>query len=1174
MNSILILGQDVNNIKFTNVDGSDGLPSNYINDIISDQLGFIWIATNDGLCRYDGAEKFKIFRGNDTSIKNGLRSSNIYTIHEDKNQNLWVGTRLGGLSCLHQPTGTWTTYLHDKNDPTSISNNEVLCILEDQYGRLWFGTEDGLNLFDPIKKNFTSFKVDQTNPNSLQGKAIISIMEDNKGWIWIGTWAGGLSLLQPSENGDISKSTFKQFKTTENTEPNHVWKIYQDKQKRYWIGSHHKGLVLMQLPENASNKASDSCWNPYFHFYYQYNENTDHPNSISYNQVKDIYQDNNGKLWIASIDGLNYIEPSNLPAPSIYNQITIDKPTLIFNKKYYDLGDEYSLKHNEVNAIYEDKQGIMWFGTFGGISKFNWYNSQFNVFDFTLKNGRSPNINEMYICPNKTAWFGTINKGLYQYNVEKNDFREVLNRQGQPLIDDYVTALYCVDHSQLYLGKSAGISILNMNTSTLTNYPISEEIRLAHPSFYIKKIFVDSKNNVWLGTESGLIHFDPSTNIYTPFLNDPNIKNTISDNSITDIVEDNNGYLWVSTFNGLNRLKYFSTSNVSIKRFQSNINYPNSLPFNRLTCLSYLDNKLYIGTTSGVYAYDTQKNIFESYNDNTHKRYIQSIEHALDGNIWASTTEGILYIDTKNQSINIFKESDGIGDLSFRNGVSSIDRDGYIYFGNKNGFTRLHPKLAIKNATPPPVYFTDIKTVSPSGERLKEGIYIPKISIEHDVYALSIEFASLNYHKPEKNQYAYQLEGFDADWIYTKKLNPVVYTNLNPGNYTFKIKAANNDGIWNEEGNELNITVRAAIWETLYFKIAMVFLLAGIVWLSVRYYTNGIKHHNRVLKQYNENLNHEIKERKRVERALHQREQYMEFLVQQRTAELEIKNNEVKNLLEKIKGRNEELEHIVAKRTEKLQEFNQDLQRSNKDLEQFAYIASHDLQEPLRIISSFLGLLSRQYKSDLDHAAIEYINFALDASDRMSGLIKSLLTYSRVGRHELIIENIDLNRVLEEKLLDLSQFIKERNANIVIHPLPTVECERNQIAMVFYNLINNAIKFNKSTQPMVEVSAEYMEDHQYWQFSVKDNGIGIDSKFQHKIFEVFRRLHTRQDYEGTGIGLAVCQKIINRHGGSIWINSIPNQGTTFTFDIKAKKQDTITENLHQHTNNQRRYASS
>jgi light-regulated signal transduction histidine kinase (bacteriophytochrome) len=226
-----------------------------------------------------------------------------------------------------------------------------------------------------------------------------------------------------------------------------------------------------------------------------------------------------------------------------------------------------------------------------------------------------------------------------------------------------------------------------------------------------------------------------------------------------------------------------------------------------------------------------------------------------------------------------------------------------------------------------------------------------------------------------------------------------------------------------------------------------------------------------------------------------------------------------------------------------------DLHRSNQDLEQFAYVASHDLQEPLRMVASYTQLLAQKYGGQLDDKAQSYINYAVDGATRMQGLINDLLTYSRVNTRGQALEPTDLHAVLGEALRNLTAAIEENQAIITNDDLPTVRADATQLQQVFQNLISNAIKFRGEASPHIHVSAR--EEGGEWLFSVKDNGIGIDAKHAERLFVIFQRLHTRQEYPGTGIGLAVCKRIVERHGGRIWFESEPGKGSTFFFTLPA-----------------------
>jgi light-regulated signal transduction histidine kinase (bacteriophytochrome) len=235
---------------------------------------------------------------------------------------------------------------------------------------------------------------------------------------------------------------------------------------------------------------------------------------------------------------------------------------------------------------------------------------------------------------------------------------------------------------------------------------------------------------------------------------------------------------------------------------------------------------------------------------------------------------------------------------------------------------------------------------------------------------------------------------------------------------------------------------------------------------------------------------------------------------------------------------------------EKLKNTMAELKRSNQELEQFAYVASHDLQEPLRMVASFSQLLEQRYKDRLDDDAHEFIGFIVEGSQRMKCLIDDLLTFSRVTSQAKEFERVDLESVLDVVISNLSISIKETNAVITHETLPKVFADPSQMRQVFQNLIANALKFQVQNTPEIHISAQ--KDEKEWTFSIKDNGIGINPQYHEQIFEVFKRLHTRLEYPGTGIGLAICQKIIQRHGGHIWVESEPGKGSNFYFTIPLK----------------------
>ena len=286
----------------------------------------------------------------------------------------------------------------------------------------------------------------------------------------------------------------------------------------------------------------------------------------------------------------------------------------------------------------------------------------------------------------------------------------------------------------------------------------------------------------------------------------------------------------------------------------------------------------------------------------------------------------------------------------------------------------------------------------------------------------------------------------------------------------------------------------------------------------------------------------DISERKRAEEELHKAYDVLDVRVQQRTRELKDANNSLQNEISERMKAEEELKRAVD-----------DLQRSNKELQQFAYVASHDLQEPLRTVASYVELLAMKYRGKLDEKADQYIAFAVEGASRMSTLINDLLAYSRVGTQEKTFSSVELSSVLRNVLASLASAISRTGAQLTHDDLPVVTGDETQLSQLFQNMITNAIKFRKKdVPPVIRITAR--SDKNEWVFGVQDNGIGIDPAYHDRVFAIFQRLHTREEYPGTGVGLAICRKIVERHGGRIWVESAPAQGSSFYFTLPVKDE--------------------
>lgn len=411
--------------------------------------------------------------------------------------------------------------------------------------------------------------------------------------------------------------------------------------------------------------------------------------------------------------------------------------------------------------------------------------------------------------------------------------------------------------------------------------------------------------------------------------------------------------------------------------------------------------------------------------------------------------------------------------------------------------------------------------------------------------------------------YKNTLKGFVVGIFESKNLfDSILHKNIIAGNSVVILKEedeiyrSDNDRLLEMElGREIEFKQYDAVWRVRVWPkqayiaevtspLQEITLAAGaivaFIFAFMVYFIQTARKKERGIAQINQRLNSEIEKCKLIEDEIRKYQGHLEELVEERTVELESIN---KQLHWEISVR-KTAEDAVAKHA-------LDLERSNADLEQFAYVASHDLQEPLRIIAGYLQLLARRYKGNLDNDADEFISYAVDGANRMQTLIGDLLAYSRIDSRNKELSSVDLEHVFNRSLSNLKAVINERSALVTHDPLPTITADATQLEQVLMNLIINAIKYNHEALPCVHVSAVLKEDEIL--FSIRDNGIGIDPKYHDRIFVIFQRLHGKNEYSGTGIGLAICKKVVENHGGRIWVESEVGKGSTFYFTIPNRK---------------------
>ena len=656
----------------------------------------------------------------------------------------------------------------------------MLAVYEDNDGDLWIGSDGGLDLFDRANNRF----INHSSKNGLSSDVVLSIKQDKEGYLWIGTLFG------------LTR--------------------YDKKQKKF---------------------------SKYI--------NVDYPGA---NRINSILEDSEGVLWIGTGGGLFQLDRSN----GKFQRITHSNSSLLNNKN--------------IISIYEDRSGLIWIGTAeDGAAKYDRERMKFVHFKHDpYTNSLSHNtVRAIYQEDNGIVWIGTLGGGLNKLNLPKNKFTHYINNQTNPfsLSDNSVSAIYKDSEGFLWVGTWNGglnrsrfpVNSLKNDELSFTRFRDGVSSYLSPSSYIVQAIFEDSRQNLWIGSGAGLNLFDKKNNRFISFRNDPSNPNSISSNLIQScILEDNQGNLWIGTWGGLNKLSaseiqkiFNSTASVKFERFIFTPENKFSISDNRvISALQDARGNLWFGTyggglnklSSGIMDSGSVKFKRFTTKDGLPSNIIYSIQSDNNGMIWLSTDNGLAMFDPEREIFRNFNESDGLQGNQFYWGAGFKGIDNTLFFGGTNGFNVFHPEELRINDLVPEIVITDFTIFNKPVEVDAENSPLTKVISETERIELpysqnvfSFEFASLDFTSPEKNQYAYMMEGFDEDWIYSGNRRFVTYTNLNPGKYIFRVKGSNSDGIWNEKGAAITIEILPPLWQTWWFITLSILFIGGIITFAIVY---------------------------------------------------------------------------------------------------------------------------------------------------------------------------------------------------------------------------------------------------------------------------------------------------------------------------------------------------
>ncbi|GAA0291543.1 hypothetical protein GCM10009128_07460 [Psychrosphaera haliotis] len=782
-------------ILFSSLDSENLLSNNSVNDINQDSLGFIWVATSDGLTKYNGrnAQQFKFKVGKSLQLNSNL----IRKIYRDSEDRLWVG-RDGGLS-LYIPEKNAFIDFQDFEQAEEVKNFDFNSSAEGPDKVLWFGTfRSGLINYDPNKNKFQVLNTKKVESN-LSSNRISDITFDDEGTMYVATYNKGINYRLKNE------SSFQHITTsTELSIPtNGIRSIIATTSGELWVGTEDKGAILISAKLDKVQHFAPNTKDPY---------------SFCDSLVNDILQDSNGNVWFATSNGLCKYNPSE----SNFTQYRTEK-----NK---------SLLSNQIFSLFEDEGGVIWMGSMNGI---NYWNAATRAFQH-ISRATSPDMTNDDILSfseagNGDYFIGSLEGGISRYDRNKNKITSYsLFENGLKAEPSAIPSLLITRDNTLWAGTyDSGVYIKNLQDSSVLNFNSSNTKHLdnALSSDAITKISQLKNNNIAVSTYGGGLNIFNDKKEITHFT----ISNGLSSNYVMDIVEDNEGNVWAGTMSeGLNKIN-LATGEVQV--FKIDKENPHTIKSNSILGLLDTEDYLWMPTKdAGVARLDKAKlkeGKVEFLHIGSEQGLASSFTYGVledeNGRIWISHSKGLSRLNPVSlYSVN-FNTSHGLQGNDFHSGSFFKSKSGRMFFGGPNGFNTFMPSDVTLNTYKPPVQltkFSQSNSETPIHELFNKN---GELVLEHDETVIDFEFAALDYTKPELNKYKYKMEGLSDIWLDLGTNNHISFSSLPDGFYKLKVKGSNNSGVWSDEVT-IPIRVLPPLWRTWYAYL-FYFLAAGALFL-------------------------------------------------------------------------------------------------------------------------------------------------------------------------------------------------------------------------------------------------------------------------------------------------------------------------------------------------------
>lgn len=1039
-------------------------------------------------------------------IQNGMSQSSATVLLEDSYGFIWVGTRNG----LNKYDGTDFQIFEKSQDGVTGLTDEYISALYEDGPDLYIGTDQGLSIYDRTLNDVRPYTFTES-AKAIESMNIKSITKTD-GTLYLGTFAEGLYSYR-IETGTLKHLLpSERFKVPEN-DGNHIIKITPLSGNRLLVVSTFNVFVidrnlniLSQKPEKEIMKSVAQFDGENFLIgtgtgslialtVSPTSEITTTKNDISPGHaILSLAKDKDDAIWVGT-------ENNGL---FVYSKTTNKKAHIL-----YSSARPNSINSNSIWSLMSARNGVMWMAPFkGGLS---FYDSEYHKFEHINTNpfdSRSLNnrlVNSLSEDKAGNIWIGTDGGGLNYWNRVNNTF-DNYSLNATSLGTNVVLSTLQVNADELWVGAWAkGISIFNIKSKEFQQWNTKNSFLKSNN---ISDMLLDRKGRIWImNFNGGAQVYDPVTDSH----NDIILKSENDGSKITtvfSVMEDTAGQIWIGTLtSGLFRLTEHKDT------WQSE-HYYNVAKVRTLsddfvnTIVQDEEGTIWVGTQGGLNEYLPQSDSFRAITkaDGLKDDAIKSILVDKEMHLWLGTEKGIINYNTATGRTVDYDIKDGLQSREFNPKSVLKTAAGEFIFGGTNGFNIFRPEDVCIKDDEPSLFISGLKIFNKSilpndgSAILKKDIsQMDSITLDYHQSVINFNFKTLTFRHPEKVNYAYFLEGFETDWNYVGNNPTATYTNLNPGEYTFRIKSTNSDGVWITNDISLAIIINPPFWKTWWFRALLLTVFLVMTYLLYHLRIRNIKRHQINLEQQ----------------------------INDRTQELQLQKKKLADVAEELSVKNDEIQR-------------------------FTYAVSHDLKSPLNSIQVMADLIGMDVEEGKITDAKECLGYITQSCTIMNSLIGDITEIAKLGKIENKMEILDSKEIIQVASNMAIGRLRERKAQLIVEdPLPNIYGDRNRFVQVFENLIDNAIMYmGEQEKPVVDIKAKVGQDFQ--QFFVIDNGSGMDAKSLDKLFTPFKRFHAKT--KGTGLGLYMVRKIVASHGGTITAAS-EGKGKGTTFILTLQKAD-------------------